>query len=224
MLLYVVPYNHIKINFGGKVMQYNLDGKTILFQGDSITDCGRDRDDITSLGSGYVSRIEAQYYAQNPHCKATFINKGIGGNKTGDLFNRWDEDCINLKPDLLTIFVGINDTSRSDVDENSDFIKYYTEFLDRAVNETDAKIILMEPFVLPVTEERASRRLKLDFKIDIIRKLALKYKLNLIPLDGIFNSVSALKGYEFWAADGVHPTAAGHALIAKIWFEELEKL
>ena len=205
-------------------MTFKVDGKTILFQGDSITDCGRDRDDITSLGSGYVNIIRAQYYAQNPHCSTTFINKGISGNKSGDLFNRWDEDCINLKPDLLTIFVGINDTSRSDADENNDFIKYYTGFLDRAVIETDAKIILMEPFVLPVNEERASRRPKLDFKIDIVRKLALKYKTNLIPLDGIFNSVSANMGYEFWAIDGVHPTTAGHALIAKTWFEELKKL
>jgi len=205
-------------------MTYTLNGKTILFQGDSITDCGRDRDDVNSLGSGYVSRIKAQYYAKNPHCNTTFLNKGIGGNKTGDLFNRWDEDCINLKPDLLTVFVGINDTSRSDADENSDFVKFYTGFLDRAVNETDTKIILMEPFVLPVNEERASRRPKLDYKIDIVRMLALKYKTNLIPLDGIFNSVSTLKGYEFWAVDGVHPTPEGHALIAREWFKELDRL
>ncbi len=205
-------------------MTFNLNGKTILFQGDSITDCGRDRDDINSLGGGYVNLIQAMYYANNPNCSATFINKGIGGNKTGDLDNRWNDDCISLKPDLLTIFVGINDTSRSDENENSDFIKYYTNFLDRAVNETDARIILMEPFVLPVNEERESRRPKLDFKIDIVRKLALKYKTNLIPLDGIFNSVSSLKGYEFWAVDGVHPTTAGHALIAKEWFRELNNL
>lgn len=205
-------------------MALNLDGKTILFQGDSITDCGRDRDDTTSLGGGYINIIRAQYYAKYPHHRVTFINKGIGGNKTGDLFNRWDEDCINLKPDLLTIFVGINDTSRNDENENSDFVKYYTGFLDRAVNETDAKIILMEPFVLPVNEERAARRPKLDYKIDIVRKLAIKYKTNLIPLDGIFNSVSALKGYEFWAVDGVHPTPAGHALIASEWFKELKRL
>lgn len=205
-------------------MSFDLNEKVVLFQGDSITDCGRDREDIKSLGGGYVNIIRAQYYARNPHCKTVFINKGIGGNKTGDLFNRWDEDCIDLKPDLLTVFVGINDTSRSDENENSDFIKYYTGFLDRAVNETEAKIILMEPFVLPVNEERASRRPKLDFKIDIVRKLAHKYNTNLIPLDGIFNSASALKGYEFWAVDGVHPTAAGHALIAQEWFRELERL
>ena len=205
-------------------MTFDLAGKTILFQGDSITDTGRDRDDIKSLGNGYVSMIQSQYYAQNLHKNAIFINKGIGGNKMGDLFNRWDEDCIQLKPDLLTIFVGINDTSRSDSEENSDFVKYYTGFLDRAVNETDAKIILMEPFVLPVNEERASRRPKLDYKIDIVRKLALKYKTNLIPLDGIFNSISTKKGYEFWAIDGVHPTPAGHALIAKEWFKELKNI
>ncbi len=205
-------------------MQFDLNGRTVLFQGDSITDCGRDRDDIESLGNGYVNMIRAMFYASNPFATSTFINKGISGDKTGDLFKRWDADCIQIKPDLLTIFVGINDTSRNDSDENSDFVKYYTNFLDRAVNETDAKIILMEPFVLPVNDERAARRVKLDFKIDIVRKLALKYRTNLIPLDGIFNSVSALKGYEFWALDGVHPTTAGHALIAKKWLEELDNI
>ena len=78
--------------------------------------------------------------------------------------------------------------------------------------------------MLPVNEERAARRPKLDIKIDMVRKLALKYKTNLIPLDGIFNSVSAKKGYKFWAEDGVHPTLEGHALIAKTWLEELKKL
>lgn len=205
-------------------MALDLNKMTVLFQGDSITDTGRNREDIESLGSGYVNMISALYHANNPNASVRFINKGIGGDKSGDLAKRWDTDCINLKPELLTIFVGINDTSRNDPDENSDFVKNYTEILDRAVNETDARIILMEPFVLPVNEERASRRIKLDYKIDVIRKLALEYRVNLIPLDGIFNSISTLKGYEFWAVDGVHPTHAGHALIAKKWLEEIKKM
>lgn len=205
-------------------MTYKLNNKVVLFQGDSITDAGRDRESFESMGNGYAMMIKAMFFANNPGHSTTFINRGIGGNKAIDLYNRWDSDCIDIKPDLLTIFVGINDTSGNNPAEDSDFLKYYTSILDRSVNETTAKIILMEPFVLPVNEERASRRKKLDFKIDIVRKLALKYETSLIPLDGIFNSVSTHKGYEFWALDGVHPTAAGHALIAKTWFEELVKL
>lgn len=205
-------------------MTYNLNNKTILFQGDSITDKGRDRSDINSLGDGYVMMIKSQFFAKNPGAQSKFLNRGIGGNKAIDLCNRWDIDCIQLNPDLLTIFVGINDTSGSNPNEDSDFFKYYTEILERSISETNAKIILMEPFVLPVNKERAGRRPKLDIKIDIVRKLALKYKTNLIPLDGIFNSAATKTGYEFWALDGVHPTPEGHALIAKEWFKELENI
>ncbi|MBN2853611.1 MAG: SGNH/GDSL hydrolase family protein [Clostridia bacterium] len=196
----------------------------ILFQGDSITDAGRDKEDSSSLGNGYVMMIASDYIASHYNQEVTFLNKGISGNKAIDLYNRWDEDCIRLTPDLLTIFVGINDTSGDNINEDSDFFKYYDLLLEMTRKKNDSIIILMEPFVYPVDEDRQHRRKKLYRKIEIVRELSMKYKTALIPLDGIFQSVAVNKGYKFFAADGVHPSLSGHALIAREWNRKVKEL
>lgn len=194
----------------------------ILFQGDSITDCGRDRSLFGSLGGGYVNMTAGFLSALHPHLGVECLNRGISGNRTGDLVKRWKEDCLDLKPDLLSIFIGINDVwRRYDRDLPTSAKEYeanYRTLLERtreALPET--RLVLMEPFVLPVPEDRMEWREDLDPKIDVVRHLAREYKALYVPLDGVFASASMHQPPAFWAADGVHPSPAGHGLIARSW-------
>ena len=95
----------------------------------------------------------------------------------------------------------------------------YRTVLDRIQSETGARIVMLEPFVLPVPEDRKAWREDLDPKIEVVRRLAAAYGAIFIPLDRIFADLAARTRPEIWAADGVHPTPAGHAVIAKAWLE-----
>lgn len=197
--------------------------RVVLFQGDSITDAGRDRDNQNSLGGGYAMMAASMYQADNPKEDITFINKGISGNRAVDLKNRWDKDCIDLKPDVVSILIGVNDVWRKydDKDPTSaeDFYNYYDGLLNRVMKETEATIILCEPFLLHINEERASWREDLDPKIQVVRTLARKYKAFYVPFDGLFSANSVYKEPGFWAGDGVHPSLPGHALMAREWLK-----
>lgn len=190
-----------------------------IFQGDSVTDCGRDFGDINSLGDGYAKMVAGFVGATYPELNIKFINKGIGGNTSADLVNRWQEDCIDLKPDWVSILIGINDTwRRYDANSPTPVYKYeenYRRILTETKQKTDANIIIMEPFVLPSLEDRAVWREDLEPKIHVARKLAAEFDAYYVPLDGLFAAASAKGNYSYWAADGVHPSAAGHGLIAK---------
>lgn len=200
------------------------DNDVILFQGDSVTDCGRIREDKSNMGTGYAMMISSWLQALYPEKSFTFINKGISGNRVCDLQGRWKEDCLDLNPSFVSILIGINDCWRrydsNDPTSVEAFEKGYRDILRQVKEKTNAKIMLCEPFVLPVPEDRKRWREDLDPKIHVVRKLAREYNTLLLPLDGIFNSAAALKAPEFWAADGVHPTMAGHALIAQEWLRK----
>lgn len=200
------------------------DNDVILFQGDSVTDCGRIREDKSNMGTGYAMMISSWLQALYPEKSFTFINKGISGNRVCDLQGRWKEDCLDLNPTFVSILIGINDCWRrydsNDPTSVEAFEKGYRDILSQVKEKTNAKIMLCEPFVLPVPEDRKQWREDLDPKIHVVRKLAREYNTLLLPLDGIFNSAAALKAPEFWAADGVHPTMAGHALIAQEWLRK----
>lgn len=191
---------------------------TILFQGDSITDAERNREDDCHLGQGYAMMAASYFSALYPQMEVQFINKGISGNRTIDLLARIDEDCIALEPDIINILIGINDCWRrfdsNDPTTTEQFMSNYRGILEKIKQSTDATIILYEPFMLHSSEERKTWRQDLDPKINVVRELAREFKTHLIPLDGIFQQVSAYKEPKFWAEDGVHPTDAGHALIA----------
>ncbi|WP_379134839.1 SGNH/GDSL hydrolase family protein [Paenibacillus sp. sgz500958] len=193
----------------------------ILFQGDSITDCGRNYRDPGSLGVGYALMIAGSLGHLYPEKKLTFINRGISGNRAVDLQDRWDKDCLSLKPDWVSIYIGVNDTwRRFDSGEETtpkQFEASYRDLIERTRNSLDAKLILVEPFVLPVPEDRKGWRRDLDPKIHIVRELAREYGAVLVPLDGLFAAASVKAEPAFWAPDGVHPTPAGHALIADAW-------
>lgn len=195
-----------------------------MFQGDSVTDCGRNREDENDMGTGYALLIGSWLQARYPEKNLRFLNKGISGNRVSDLEARWSEDCIDLKPSFVSILIGINDTWRR-YDNNAptsaeEFENTYRRIILQVKEKTGAKIMLCEPFVLPFPEDRKHWREDLDPKIHAVRNLAREFKTLLLPLDGLINSAAAQRSPEFWAADGVHPTMAGHALIAQEWLRK----
>ncbi|MEK4998172.1 SGNH/GDSL hydrolase family protein [Paenibacillus sp. FSL H7-0918] len=197
----------------------------ILFQGDSITDWGRNHEDASSLGVGYAMMVAARLGYLYPEKNLTFINRGIGGNRIVDLQGRWDQDCLDLKPTWVSIYIGINDTwRRFDSGEETtpeQFEASYRDLIERTQKSLDAKLVLIEPFVLPVPEDRRTWRQDLDPKIHIVRELAREYGAPLVPLDGLFAAASVKAEPAYWAYDGVHPTPAGHALIADAWLKTM---
>ena len=191
----------------------------ILFQGNSITDCGRSWDDPDNLGEGYVRLLTTMLPDKYPRHKFKFINRGVSGDRVRDLVCRWDVDCISLQPDWLSILVGINDTLITPITE---FEEEYRVLLKRATNELNSRIIMCEPFLLSVDND--VYREDLNPKIELIHKLAKEYNTVLVPLDKIFHDACSLRTPEYWAPDGVHPSPEGHTLIAISWIKYLDEV
>jgi len=204
------------------------DNAVVLFQGDSVTDVGRNRDDEADLGMGYPMMAASWFSATYPEKNVKFINKGISGNRVRDLKARWDEDCIDLKPTWVSILIGINDCwrryDRNDPTSAEAFEADYRYILQQVRDRLNARLILCEPFVLPVPDDRAAWRVDLDPKIHVVRKLAVEFNAVFLPLDGIFAQAAAKREAGFWLPDGVHPSPAGHALIARAWLKAVEAL
>ncbi|WP_088835142.1 SGNH/GDSL hydrolase family protein [Paenibacillus tyrfis] len=202
------------------------DGAVVLFQGDSITDCGRNREIGTDLGRGYALIASALFASKYPEKQVQFINRGISGNRVKDLQQRWQEDCLDLKPTWVSIYIGINDTwrryDRNDPTSVEAFAEGYRDLIVRTKETLDAKLILVEPFVLPVPEDRKRWREDLDPKINAVRELAREFETLYVPLDGLFAAASTKAPSAYWAPDGVHPSPAGHALIANAWLEAVQ--
>jgi lysophospholipase L1-like esterase len=195
----------------------------ILFTGDSITDCGRDRNNPASLGSGYASLAAAHLQARLASPGLKIFNRGISGNRVVDLLKRFDDDLLALQPTVVSILIGINDTwrryDRNDVTGADAFEKDYRLLLEKIRLNLSARIVLLEPFLLHVPADRFAWREDLNPKIDVTRKLAVEFSAELLPLDGLFAQAATQAPAAYWAEDGVHPTAAGHALIAETWLE-----
>ncbi|NIK75103.1 lysophospholipase L1-like esterase [Paenibacillus castaneae] len=202
------------------------DGAVVLFQGDSITDCGRNYDDYHSLGHGYALFAAAAFGRKYPHKNVQFLNRGISGNRAVDLERRWEKDCLELKPTWVSIYIGINDTWRrydnGDATSADEFYQSYRKLILDTRDRLDSKLILIEPFVLPVPEERRGWREDLDPKIQAVRDLSREFKTLYVPLDGLFAAASSNTEPAYWAGDGVHPSPAGHALIAEAWLQAVK--
>ncbi len=199
----------------------------ILFQGDSITDASRDRSDCHNMGWGYCLYASQAISARHPGECFEFINMAIGGNRTEDLVARWQTDCIDFKPDVVSVMIGVNDTWHHAEDRSwipdREFEKNYRNILERTKNETGAKIIMLEQFLLDVPD-KAYFREDLDPKLQITRRLAREYADILIPIDGAFAAASVEAVPESWAADGVHPTDAGARLIGRMYADAFDRL
>jgi lysophospholipase L1-like esterase len=205
---------------------YIKQGDIVLFQGDSITDAGRNRESGTDLGKGYALMTAGLFNAAHPDKRVTFFNRGISGNRVKDLQARWQADCIDLRPNWVSIYIGINDCwrryDRNDPTSVQQFEAGYRELLVRTKEELGAGIVMLEPFVLPVPADRKAWREDLDPKINVVRELSREFGALLVPLDGLFAQASMTAPPEFWAPDGVHPSPAGHALIAKAWLSTVK--
>lgn len=195
-----------------------------LFIGDSITDCGR-REDPEHLGHGYVRFIREWLLARDPATAPQVINRGISGNKVTDLAARWQQDVIALEPDVLTVKIGINDVwhglgGRSEGVPVDVFQRTYHEILALTQHLLpNCKIVLFEPSVIwpPQPVEGNGR---LQPYIAAVHELAEKLNLDCgVPLHGIFEDAKAAAPAVKWAPDGVHPSSAGHMLIARAWLE-----
>ncbi|SED51704.1 SGNH/GDSL hydrolase family protein [Ruania alba] len=194
---------------------------TILLTGDSITDCGRDRSDLSSLGEGYAALVAADAPEKR------VINTGIGGNRVVDLQARWDEDVLAHSPDVLSIMIGINDTwRRYDSDDPTPTEVYedgYRELLTRTRAAGVRRIILIEPFLLPVREDQWAWREDLDPKIQAVRRLAAEFGAEYLATDGPLTQTASRTSPEFLAHDGVHPTPAGHRFLADLWLDNYRR-
>lgn len=184
-----------------------------------MTDAGRDFENDRELGHGYVKMIADQLGKED----VTVINRGVSANRVADLHRRIEADALSLAPDVVTIMIGINDTwfsfSRWEDTSVTAFKEVYRVILSRIKEETNAELVLMEPFVLPYPEDRKEWRGDLDPKIGAVRELAAEFGATLIPLDGLMNALAIKHGPTFLAEDGVHPTKAGHEAIASTWLE-----
>jgi acyl-CoA thioesterase I len=200
------------------------DNALVLFQGDSITDAGRVRENPDDLGLGYPLLTASWFSALYPEKGVRFINRGISGNRAADLVDRWQADCLDLRPAWVSIMIGINDTWRrydsNDPTTAAAFEANYRNVLERTcAGLPGVRLLMLEPYVLPVPADRIAWREDLDPKIAAARRLAREFNALYVPLDGLFAAASVRREPAFWAADGVHPTAAGHALIAQSWLK-----
>ncbi len=193
------------------------DNSTILFQGDSITDAGRKRNHNDSLGDGYVMLAAAWLSALYPEYHLKFVNRGVGGDGIRDLRNRWKKDCLDLKPDLVSILVGVNDVTWRGTSTES-FEADYLNILEQT-QQLKCEIVLLEPFLLPLVGDFDALTKELTKKIEVIKKIANKFEIKLIPLNDIFVKACLKRDASFWSLDGAHPTLAGHALIAQSWIK-----
>jgi acyl-CoA thioesterase-1 len=204
-------------------MALTISEKTkLLFIGDSITDCGW-RKDPEALGSGYVRNIRDYLAARDPNTSPSIINRGISGNKIPDLQNRWQRDVVDSKPDIVSIFIGINDVWHSLVPDRigCDIDAYtagYRDILTRTRQALpDTKIVLCEPSVLWLDQPPGANE-KLRPYIRAVNDLGKEFQLtSIVGLHAAFNSARAARPDIPWTTDGVHPASAGHMLIAMTW-------
>ena len=196
-------------------------GVTIVFIGDSITDCGR-RDQFFPYGNGYVKMAIDLITACCPEKSFTYFNRGIGGDTVEGLHNRWYDDLILLKPDWVSILIGINDLGSFLVDSNAHppdrYEKSYRAILERTRQETKAKLILLEPFYISNDFESGSGRSRVlktipDY-IEIVRRLAGEFDAFLIKTHDIFQEQLKYRPADTFCPEPVHPNATGHLVIA----------
>ena len=204
------------------------DKAVVLFQGDSITDAGRNQEDRESLGAGYAMIAASWFSALYPEKKVTFINRGIGGHRAKDLEARWQKDCLDLKPTWLSIMIGINDTWRRYDSNDPTTIESYEKscrnMLSLVWSKLKARLVLIEPFVLPYPEDRKQWRVDLDPRIEVVHRLAKEFDAIMVPMDQIFEQAAKRREPAFWTSDGVHPTPAGHGLIAQAWLKAVKAI
>ena len=203
--------------------------KTVLFQGDSITDCGRltcggAGYPMNEIGPGYAGLISSRLLWDHAGDELNFINRGISGNRIVDLYARWKADALNLNPDILSLLIGVNDVLHEVSRNNGVGIERYDEFLRRILawsreRNPDLALVIMEPFILPFGYGNEEMVPEIKRRGEVVRQVATDFKAIFIPLQQPFEQAAERFGAEFMLVDGVHPTPAGHQMIADLWLK-----
>ena len=201
----------------------------IVFQGDSVTDAGRDKRNYHHMGNGYP-KFASKFIAEaHPETEFEFINFGIGGNRTCQVFDRLYKDGIEFQPDIFSILIGINDvwyrydgariaTTDAQIETN------YRAILERVKRETNAKIIMLSPYLLDCDDKTLVRE-DLKTVLPIVRKLAEEFADVYVPLDEKFEeALKTQPAPKFYSSDGVHPNQNGAEFIGKLYAEAVDKL
>ncbi len=196
-------------------------GSRVLFQGDSITDGGRGRtsDPNHVLGHGYAFIIAAREGAARPALRTEFINRGVSGNTSLDLRKRWQADTIALAPDVLSVLIGANDSGKS-VDPALFESTMDGLLVEAKASKPSLRIVICEPFLAPdgpAIRKSPGRAERMKLLQAACRRLAKRHMATYVPLQRVFDEASTKAPWTHWIWDGVHPTAAGHQLIADAW-------
>lgn len=206
----------------------------ILFQGDSLTDSGRDKNTAlanVNLGMGYVNLLAARIICDRPD--TVVYNRGVGGNRICDMYARWIEDTLNIEFDILSVMNGINDVGFGiRMGQGADCEKYrfvYDRMLfEAAKRRPNAKLVIIEPFLVRKFMGEDGGDIYNDWDLwhtqiaergKICRELAKKYGAVFVPLASEFDRLAEEYGADVWSMDCIHPTAAGHEVIARRWLE-----
>ena len=203
-------------------------GQTIVFAGDSITDCGR-LGDQKPLGSGYAMIASELIRARYPERDITFHNAGISGNTVQNLRDRWEDDVLYFKPDWISIKIGINDLHRTlyqtpEATPPDIFETAYRDILTRS-QKSGAKLLLIDPFFLSLdSHENSERKRVLDFLpgyLDVVHKLAQEFSTLHVPTHELFQRQLQIRPAEDLCPEPVHPYASGHIVIAHALLQKL---
>ena len=202
---------------------------TILFQGDSITDAGRNRsasaaNSAAALGGGYPVLAASQLLRAHPDGDLHCFNRGVSGDKVPDLAARWERDTLALKPDLLSVLVGVNDywhkLLHGYTGTVAEYEQQYVDLLDATRHALpSARLVVLEPFVLVTGAVTSAWLLEFGLRRAAASHVATRAGATFVPLQDMFTKLAQSAPASYWLADGVHPTLAGHAAIAERWRE-----
>ena len=222
---------------GSKIYHGHLEipkGLRILFQGDSITDAGRDRGDYYAnsgrgMGGGYVYQIVADLLAQNPQSEIACFNRGISGHKVYQLADRWDLDCLALRPDVLSILIGVNDYWHMLNGNYAGTVTIYENDFRQLLAATkkelpNLKLIICEPFAVQGGTAINEKWDDFDQYRKVAAKMATEFDAAFIPFHKIFSDALGLAPASYWCPDGVHPSIAGAQLMKTAWLETFSKM
>ncbi len=178
----------------------------IVFQGDSLTDCNRRYEDPLDLGDGYVAAASKNIASHYPNQTFIFLNRGVSGDRTWELLQRWQKDTIDLQPDILTLMIGVNDTWRrydsNDPTSPQDYEYNLRRLLDDVKSHTQSKILMIEPFL--AHEDTDLWREDFTWKLSAFRRVSRQYANAYLPMDGIMAMMCVEKSPQTWSEDGIH--------------------
>lgn len=205
--------------------------RTILFQGDSITDAGRSGEDDSNMGFGYPTLVSAELGLDDIN-QYRMLNRGVSGDRIIDLYARVKTDIIHLNPDIISILIGVNDIGREIYEHNGmdadKAFQIYCMLLEEIQEALPAaEILILEPFLLRGTATEPYWEKFLGGVLEIAKmekEAAEKYGLPFIPLQDKFDEAARLAPNDYWLRDGIHPTMAGHGMIKREWIRAFRDL